>query len=193
MHTNIYGPFNVQAHKGYEYFITFTDNYSRCGYVYLMHRKSDALNKLKEFKDESENQLSKHLKALRSDWGSEYMSNEFDSFLKEHEIISQLTIPRTSQKNGVVERGNRTPLDMVKSMMSFSTLHTSFWGYALETTGYFLNVVPSKWIPLTPMEMSIRCKPGLHHIHIWGCPTHVLKPKVAKLEPRSKVCQFIRY
>ena len=54
------------------------------------------------------------------------MSNEFDSFLKEHGIISQLTTPGTLQQNGVVERRNRTLLNMVRSMISFSTLPTSF-------------------------------------------------------------------
>ena len=47
-------PFNVQARGGYEYFISFTDDYSRYGYVYLMYRKSDALDKFKEFKAELE-------------------------------------------------------------------------------------------------------------------------------------------
>ena len=67
LHTNMCRLFNVQACGGYEYFITFTSDYSLFGYVYLMHRKSDGLDKFKEFKAESENQLSKHLKALQSD------------------------------------------------------------------------------------------------------------------------------
>ena len=49
VHTNGYRPFNVHAWEGYEYFITFTDDYSRFGYVYLMHRKFDALDKFIEF------------------------------------------------------------------------------------------------------------------------------------------------
>ena len=36
-------------------------------------------------------------------------------------------------------------------------------------------------------------KLGLHHVHIWGYPTHVLKQEVEKLEPRLEVCQFVRY
>ena len=66
-------------------------DYSRIVYVYLMHRKSDALDKFIEFKAESKNQLGKHIKALRSNQGGEYMSTQFDSFLKEHGIISQLS------------------------------------------------------------------------------------------------------
>ena len=55
VHTNVCGPFNVQACWGYEYFIIFTDDYSGYGYVYPLHRKYDALNKFKEFKKKSKN------------------------------------------------------------------------------------------------------------------------------------------
>ena len=67
VHTDVCGPFNVHARGGYEYFIVFMDDYSRFGYVYLMHRKFDALDKSIEFKVELENQLGKHIKALQSD------------------------------------------------------------------------------------------------------------------------------
>ena len=126
---------------------------TRYGYVYLMKNKSEALDKFKEFKADSEKQLGRHIKALRSNRGGEYISNEFVSFLKEHGILSQFSAPRTPQQNGVVERRNRTLLDMVRSMTSLSTLPVSFWGYALETTAYILNMVPSNSVPKTPMEM----------------------------------------
>ena len=95
VHTDMCGLFNVHAGGGYEYFIMFTDDYSRFGYVYLKHRKFDALDTFIEFKKESENQLDKDIKALRFDQSGEYMSTQFDSFLKEHGITSQLSAPRT--------------------------------------------------------------------------------------------------
>ena len=52
VHSDICEPFNIQACRGYEYCITFIDDYFRYGYVYLMHRKSNALDKFKEFKVE---------------------------------------------------------------------------------------------------------------------------------------------
>ena len=36
-------------------------------------------------------------------------------------------------------------------------------------------------------------KPSLQHLQIWGCPAHVLKGKMSKLETRSEVCYFIGY
>ena len=68
--------------------------------------------------------------------------------------------------------------------MSYSTLCISFWGYALETTMYLLNLIPSKSVPKIPLEMWIGRKPSLRHIHIWGCPAHVLKGKTNKLESK---------
>ncbi|GJV52143.1 zinc finger, CCHC-type containing protein [Tanacetum coccineum] len=69
---------------------------------------------------------------------------EFLDHLKEHGIIAHRTPPYTPQNNGVSERRNRTLLDMVRSMMSQTTLPKSFWDYALETAARILNMVPSK-------------------------------------------------
>jgi len=81
IHTDVIGPMSITARGGYGYFITFTDDLSRYGYVYLIKHKSEAFEKFKEFQNEVENQLSKKIKALRSDRGDEYLSYEFDDHL----------------------------------------------------------------------------------------------------------------
>ena len=97
------------------YFVTFIDDFSWYGHIYLMHKKSEVFEKFQEYKKEVENQLGRNIKILRSDCGGEYMSDPFNDFLKENEIIHQLTMSYTPQQNGVVERHNRTLLDMVRS------------------------------------------------------------------------------
>ena len=108
VHSDLCGPMNVRARGGYEYFINFIDDYSRYGYIYLMHHKSEALEKFKEFKTEVENQLGKTIKTLRSDRGGEYMDLKFQDYMIEHGIKSQLSAPSTPQQNGVSERRNIT-------------------------------------------------------------------------------------
>ncbi|XP_074559221.1 uncharacterized protein LOC141815202 [Curcuma longa] len=193
VHSDVCGPMTTQARGGYEYFVTFIDDYSRYGYVYLMHRKSETFGKFKEFHAEAERQLGKSLKCIRSDRGGEYLDTEFKDYMLEHGILYQLTAPGTPQQNGVAERRNRTLLDMVRSMMSYSSLPNSFWGYAIETATYILNAVPSKSIQKTPLELWKGRKPSLSHFRIWGCPAHVLEGKTGKLHPRSKVCLFVGY
>jgi hypothetical protein len=73
---------------------------------------------------------------------------------------------RTSQQNGVAERRNHTLMDMVRSMLSNSTLPLSLWMYALKTAIYLLNWVPSKAIPKTPFELWTRRKPSLRHLYV---------------------------
>ncbi|KAH9735169.1 hypothetical protein KPL71_017652 [Citrus sinensis] len=125
VHTDVCGPINVQARGGYEYFITFTDDYSRYGYVYLMRHKSEALEKFKEYRAETEKQLDKNITKLRSD------------------------------------------------------------------RVYLLNLVPSKSVPKTPIELWSGRKPSLRHVRIWGSPAHVLKPKAEKIDSRYEVCMFV--
>ena len=67
VHSDVCGPMSTQARVGYECFITFTDDYSRFGYVYLMKWKSEAFEKFKEFQAKVENQLGKRIKSIRSD------------------------------------------------------------------------------------------------------------------------------
>ena len=47
IHTDICGPISTSARGGYEYFITFIDDYSMYGYIYLMRHKSLAFEKFK--------------------------------------------------------------------------------------------------------------------------------------------------
>ena len=53
-------------------------------------------------------------------------------------------MPGTPQQNGVAERRNRTLMEMVRSLMSYSSVPISLWGEALKTAMYILNRVPSK-------------------------------------------------
>ena len=118
-----------------------------------MHHKSETFDKFKEFRTKVEKQLGVPIKSLRSNQGGEYLSDEFQQHLLENEIVSQLTTLGTPQNNGVAERRNKTLLDMVRFMMSYSTLPTTFWGYALLTACYLLNNVPSKSVPKTPHKL----------------------------------------
>ncbi|KAM2645310.1 hypothetical protein EV1_018869 [Malus domestica] len=184
---------SITSRGGFSYYITFTDDHSRFGYVYLMKYKSESFEMFKEFKNEVEKQTGKQIKTLRSDRGGEYLSNEFLDYLKECGIVSQWTPPGTPQHNGVSERRNRTLMNMVRSMMSSANLPVSFWGYALYTAAYLLNRVPSKSVSQTPYEIWHGKSTNLNHIKIWGCPAYVKRLEADKLEARSIKCYFVGY
>ena len=68
---------NIEVHDGYRYFLTFTDDLSRYGYIYFMKHKSKTFEKFKEFQSEVENHRNKKINFLRSDRGGEYFSCDF--------------------------------------------------------------------------------------------------------------------
>nr|GEW76118.1 hypothetical protein [Tanacetum cinerariifolium] len=114
IHTDVCGPFKIMSRQGASYFVTFTNDFSRYGCVYLLKHKYEVFETFKLFQKEVENQLGKTIKSLRSDRGGEYMSQEFLDHLKDHGIIAHRTPPYTPQHNRVSERKNKTLLDMVE-------------------------------------------------------------------------------
>ena len=158
-----------------------------------MRYKYEAFEKFKDFKDKLENQLNKSIKSLRFDRGSEYLSEEFQDYLRENGIVSQWTPLGTPQHNGVSERRNRTLLDMVRSMMPGTDLPLSFWGLALETATLLLNQVPSKTVSQTPYELWSVKHHSLSYLRVWGCDTYVKLTQTNKLDDRVVKCKFVGY
>ena len=65
-HSNVYGPISTHAKGGFTCFITFIDDHSRYGYLYLKEYKSKSFEKFMEFRNEIEKQLGRSIKTLRS-------------------------------------------------------------------------------------------------------------------------------
>ncbi|GKA51813.1 retrotransposon protein, putative, ty1-copia subclass, partial [Tanacetum coccineum] len=57
IHTDVCGPFKIMSRQGTSYFVTFTDDFSRYGYVYLLKHKHEVFETFKVFQKEVENQL----------------------------------------------------------------------------------------------------------------------------------------
>ena len=64
IHSDVCRPMTTQAKDGYSYFITFIDDLSRFGYMYLMKHKSEAFDKFKEYQNMVEKQTEKSIKVL---------------------------------------------------------------------------------------------------------------------------------
>ena len=52
-------------------------------------------------------------------------------------------------------------------MMSYTSLPNPFWGHALETTQYILNLVPSKAVSTILKELWTGQKPIFGYVWIW--------------------------
>ena len=83
------------------YFITFIDDFTRYGHVYLVSHKLEALDCFRKFVNLVENQKERTIKTLRTDCGREYLSDQFRELYENKGIRRQLIVPGTPQQNGV--------------------------------------------------------------------------------------------
>ncbi|GJU90611.1 retrovirus-related pol polyprotein from transposon TNT 1-94, partial [Tanacetum coccineum] len=114
VHSDLWGPSQVESLGGKRYFLSIADDYSRRVWVYIL--KFEAFGKFKEWKQLVENQTGRTVKKLRTDNGLEFCNREFEQLCIENGIARHLTITGTPQQNGIAERMNRTLMDKVRSI-----------------------------------------------------------------------------
>ena len=69
IHYDVCGPIPSISLSGYEYYVTFIDDYSRKSLIYFLNNKSEVFKKFKELKDLIENHSKNIIKTLRLDNG----------------------------------------------------------------------------------------------------------------------------
>jgi hypothetical protein len=79
------------------------------------------------------------VKKIRSDNGSEFKNLQVEEYLEEEGIKHEFSAPYTPQQNGVVERKNRTLIDMARTMLGEFKTPERFWSEAVNTACHAIN------------------------------------------------------
>ena len=105
-------------------------------------------------------------------------------------IKRHFTSPYTPQQNGVVERRNRTLMEMTRSILKHMQVPNYMWGEAIRHSTYLLNRVATRVLKdKTPYEAYRGKKPNINHLKTFGCIGYAksVKPHLQKLEDRSRM------
>ena len=86
---------SAQSFIGYNYCVTFIDDYSRKTWIYFLKAKSEVFGRFREFKTLIENQTGRKIRVLRTDNRGEYTSNEFLEYCSSKGIKKEHTMPHT--------------------------------------------------------------------------------------------------
>ena len=133
---DISGKIPTTSLNGYQYVLTFIDYFSRYTWAFFIKKKSEVLEKFIELKALIENASGKKIKTLRSDNGKEYVSNELLEICSDNGIQIQHSVPYTPEKNGVVERKNRSLKEMTTCMLEAKMLAENLWAEAMNVIVY---------------------------------------------------------
>ena len=94
------------------------DDYTRYTWAFFLVDKSDVFATFKSFIKGIHNKFKTTIKKVISDNRSEFKNTRIDELCDEFGIRHQFSAKYTPQSNGLVERKNRTLIDMARSMLS---------------------------------------------------------------------------
>lgn len=196
VHSDICGPMKTESLGRAKYFVTFIDDFSRYTETVMLRKRSDVFQAFKNYKQMVEKQTGQRIKKLRTDNGTEYLSNDFKKFLQEEGIIHQLTVEYTPQQNGVAERANRTLTEMARCIMLQAELPDSLWAEATNTATYLRNRSVTKSLEgITPLEAWSQQKPYVGFLRIIGSKAIALNKgqRRGKFQPKGDEYILVGY
>ena len=125
----------------------------------------------------------------RSDNGTTFKNSAMREFCESKGISQTFSAPRTSQQNGVVERKNKTLIEVARTMLVDSKLPTYFWAEAINTACFILNIsIINHAQEKTAYQLMKDKKPTLGFLHVFGCKCLVLRNKgenLGKIEAKA--------
>jgi transposase InsO family protein len=139
LHMDLFGSIAYISIGGSKYCLVIVDDYSRFTWVFFLQEKSQTQETLKGFLRWAQNEFELRIKKIRSDNEMEFKNSQIEGFLEDEGIKHEFSSPYTSQQNGVVERKNRTLLDMARTMLDEYKTPDRFWAEAINTASYSIN------------------------------------------------------
>ncbi|RVW48502.1 Retrovirus-related Pol polyprotein from transposon TNT 1-94 [Vitis vinifera] len=197
VHTDVWGPCRTASTLGFQYFVTFIDDYSRCTWLFLMKNRAELFSIFQKFYTEIQTQFNISIRVLRSDNAREYFSAQFTSFMSHHGILHQSSCAHTPQQNGVAERKNRHLVETARTLLLHNHVPFRFWGDAVLTACYLINRMPSSVLhDQIPHSLLFPDQP-LYFLppRVFGCTcfVHILTPGQDKLSAKAMKCLFLGY
>jgi hypothetical protein len=164
------------------------DDYSRFTWVFFLQEKSQTQETLKIFLRQTQNEFGFRIKKILSDNGTKFMNSQIEGFLEEEGIKHEFSSPYTPQQNGVVERKNRTRLDMARTMLDEYRTLDRFWAEAINTACYSINrLYLHRILKKTSYELLTGKKPNVSYFRVFGSKCFILtkRGRNSKFAPKA--------
>ena len=188
LHMDLFGPVAYLSIGGSKYGLVIVDDFSRFTWVFFLQDKSETQGTLKRFLRRAQNEFELKVKKIRSDNGSEFKNLQVEEFLEEEGIKHEFSAPYTPQQNGVVERKNRTLIDMARTMLGEFKTPERFWSEAVNTACHAINrVYLHRLLKKTSYELLTGNKPNVSYFRVFGSKCYILvkKGRNSKFAPKA--------
>ena len=183
------------AYNGDKYVSHLQDLHTGFNIIYTHKKKSTSLAVIETAFDGIKNIYGYDAKIIHLD-NESTLKEKFKALLSKRGIRQKRTAPDTPEQSKS-ERAGRLLTEKARSMMVEAGLPDELWNEAYMAAGYTGNRTPTKRFDWkTPFEMFTRSKPGLAHMHPFGCRAYVVQhkiPKLEKMQPRAVLGYLVGY
>jgi hypothetical protein len=130
------------------------------------------------------------VKKIRSDNGSEFKNLQVEEYLEEEGVKHEFSAPYTPQQNSVVERKNRTLIDMARTMLGEFKTPERFGSEAVNTACHAINrLYLHRLLKKTSYELLTGNKPNVLYFRVFGSKcVGVSRPGVPKPTSECAAC-----
>lgn len=192
MHCDLQGPMEVPSLGNSQFVLVIKDEASSFRNLFFLKHKSDAINSLTAYVDYVERKTSNKVKIMRSDNGGEFIDVRVKSLLRNKNIVHELSAPYTPEQNGLIERENRTIVELARSMLQDMNLPKFLWAEAMHVAMYVLNLLPTKQNNnLSPFELWYKKKPNYEHLRVFGSVVYAKVPDATRKKWDAKARKYI--
>jgi transposase InsO family protein len=188
LHMDLFGPISYISISVSKYCPVIVDDYSCFTWVFFLQEKSQTQETLKGFLRRAQNEFGLRIKKIRSDNGTEFKNSQIEGFLEEEGIKHEFSSPYTPQQNGVVERKNRTLLDMARTMLDEYKTPDRFWVEAINTACYSINrLYLHRILKKTSYELLTSKNPNVSYFGVFGSKCFILikRGRKSKFAPKA--------
>jgi hypothetical protein len=188
LYMDLFDPIAYISIGGSKYYLVIVDDYSRFTWVFFLQEKSQTQETLKGFLRRAQNEFGLRIKKIRSDNGTEFKNSQIEGFLEDEGIKHEFSSPYTLQQNGVVERKNRTLLDMARTMLDEYKTSDRFWAEAINTACYAINrLYLHRILKKTSYELLTGKKANVSYFRVFGSKCFILvkRGRKSKFAPKA--------
>jgi hypothetical protein len=196
IHMDLFGPPTYESLGGKKYCLVIVDDYTRYTWTFYIKKKNEVQGIFIDWTTQVERQYATTILAIRSDNGTEFKNYTMDEFLSIEGIRHQYSAAYTPQQNGVVERKNRTLIDMARTMLAEFKSPYNFWAEAINTACHLSNRLYLRpYMNKTSYELLVGKKPNLSYVKVFGCKcqVYIKDSKLPKFEPKTFEGIFVGY
>nr|GEX75651.1 hypothetical protein [Tanacetum cinerariifolium] len=133
LHMDLCGPIRVASINGKKYVLVIVDDYSRYTWTHFLRSKDETPEVIIDFLRLVQRGLHAHVRTVRTDKCTESLNKTLHAYFVAEGINHQTSVARTPEQNGIVERQNRTLVEIARTMLSAAKVPLFFWAEAIST------------------------------------------------------------